>query len=447
MDAPRIQYTKTSDGVKIAYRVDGDGGKTLVYMPMPLTRPMETDNQFRDRDRNWRERLARGRRVARFDFRGSGYSDRDVSDFSLDRMELDLAAVIQGLNARPVAIWAELDSGPIAIAYTAHNPDLVDALVLWCSWARDADLGDRSTWDALDTMITTNPRRYFEFLATSAAGIPASEARQAAEVLARAIDAGTLKAFLEQVWSYDVTPLLPSVKCRTMVLHPTGQDFFPARLAARLAAGIAGADLRMIDSQTIGVTPDLANSIGDLLDRFLGVELEAPRVAVTHSSGTAIILFADIVDSTGLTERLGDAAFRDKARDLDGALRAIIRDNAGTPIEGKLLGDGVLAVFTSARQAIEAALRCGEAGSHGGLPLHVGVHAGDVIREEGNVFGGAVNVAARIAAESAPGEVLVSDTVRSLARTSAGVSFEDRGEQSLKGIEEPVRLWAVREQG
>ena len=167
-------------------------------------------------------------------------------------------------------------------------------------------------------------------------------------------------------------------------------------------------------------------------------------------SGTAVILFADIVDSTGLTERMGDTAFREKARELDGALRTIISENGGAPIEGKLVGDGVLAVFTSARQAIEAALRCGKAGSHGGLPLHLGIHAGDVIREEdpdgrGNVYGGAVNIASRISGLSAPGEVLVSDTVRGLARTSAGVAFEDRGEQELKGMAEPQRLFAVRE--
>jgi class 3 adenylate cyclase len=158
-----------------------------------------------------------------------------------------------------------------------------------------------------------------------------------------------------------------------------------------------------------------------------------------------VIMFADIVDSTALTERLGDAAFREKARDLDAALRAIIRDNGGTPIEGKLLGDGVLATFSSASQAISAALACGKAGEDGGLPLHLGLHAGDVIREDNNVFGGAVNVAARISGLSVPGEVLVSDTVRSLARTSAGVSFEDRGEQELKGVGEAVRVWAVVE--
>ena len=163
-------------------------------------------------------------------------------------------------------------------------------------------------------------------------------------------------------------------------------------------------------------------------------------------SGTAVILFADIADSTALTERLGDAAFRAKARDLDGALRGVIREHAGTPIEGKLLGDGVLAVFTSARQAIEAALACARSGDDAGLPLHLGLHAGDVIREDNNVYGGAVNIASRISGLSSPGEVLVSDTVRSLARTSAGVRFEDRGEQSLKGVGEPVRVWAVAQE-
>ena len=61
-----------------------------------------------------------------------------------------------------------------------------------------------------------------------------------------------------------------------------------------------------------------------------------------------------------------------------------------------------------------------------------------------NVYG-AVNIASRIAGLSAAGEVLVSETVRSLARTSAGVRFEDRGEQALKGVGEPARPWAVVE--
>jgi adenylate cyclase len=78
------------------------------------------------------------------------------------------------------------------------------------------------------------------------------------------------------------------------------------------------------------------------------------------------------------------------------------------------------------------------------LPLHIGIHAGDVIREEGNVFGGSVNIASRICGMCEPGEILVSATVRDLARTSAGVAFEDRGEHTLKGIDDAVRVFAVR---
>jgi class 3 adenylate cyclase len=159
---------------------------------------------------------------------------------------------------------------------------------------------------------------------------------------------------------------------------------------------------------------------------------------------TAVILFTDIADSTALTERMGDAAFRAAARALDDRMRAAMRECGGTPVEGKVLGDGVMAVFASAAQAIDAARRCVVLSAESELRLHIGVHAGDVIREDNNVYGGAVNIAARICGLSQPGEILVSGTIRDLARTSAGAAFEDRGEHALKGIEEPVRVYIVR---
>jgi len=72
----------------------------------------------------------------------------------------------------------------------------------------------------------------------------------------------------------------------------------------------------------------------------------------------------------------------------------------------------------------------------------------DTVRMEPEVryartVGGAVNIAARICGLSQPGEILVSGTIRDLARTSAGATFEDRGEHALKGIDDPVRLFAV----
>jgi adenylate cyclase len=67
-----------------------------------------------------------------------------------------------------------------------------------------------------------------------------------------------------------------------------------------------------------------------------------------------------------------------------------------------------------------------------------------MIHEAGNVYGGAVNIASRVYGLLAPGDVLVSGTVRELARTSAGVEFEDRGEHALKGIDDDVRVYEVR---
>jgi class 3 adenylate cyclase len=141
---------------------------------------------------------------------------------------------------------------------------------------------------------------------------------------------------------------------------------------------------------------------------------------------------------------MGDTAFRDASRALDQQIREAIRDNDGTPVEGKVLGDGVMGTFASAREAIAAAVRCSALSAASELGLHIGLHAGDVIREDDNVYGGTVNIASRICGLSAPGEILVSDVVRGMARSSAGVQFEDRGEHTLKGIGEPQRVFAVR---
>jgi class 3 adenylate cyclase len=244
---------------------------------------------------------------------------------------------------------------------------------------------------------------------------------------------------------WDVTEYARRVRCPTLVVKHAEVTVVTMEVTKELVATIPNAQLLVLE----GTFADNIEATSDRVVAFLiGESTREPTpAAASIPSGMTAILFADIVGSTALTERLGDGAFREKARDLDAGLRAIIRKNGGTPVEGKLLGDGVLATFSSASQAIAAALACGKAGNDAGLPLHLGLHAGDVIREDDNVFGGAVNIAARVSALSAPGEVLVSQTVRDLARTSAGVSFEDRGEQALKGVGEPVRVWAVKGAG
>lgn len=250
-------------------------------------------------------------------------------------------------------------------------------------------------------------------------------------------------AFLDTKRTYmELRPRLRRIYCTITdlaayapVLTPLG--FVPIE-DARVTLGGVVYHTAMLDFGAASVDGWLSTRIGAELGADLAdEEAELP-------AGTVSILFADIADSTSLTEQLGDAAFRTRARDLEAALRAAIDAAGGRVVEGKLLGDGLLAVFTFAADAITCALGCRDAAHDTELRLHLGVHAGDVIRERDNVFGGAVNIAARIAAASGPGEILVSETVRSLARTSAGVAFEDRGEHTLKGVADVQRLFSVR---
>jgi len=350
--------------------------------------------------------------------------------------------MVEQIEASPIDILASAVAGFWVVPFAAKEPDRVRRLILWS--AQVTTYGPR-TWERIDGILALAERDWdlaVETFAHATIGwARGNEAHQWAALLKASVNQDDFIRGWRAFRDFEgVTSLLPDVLSPTLILDSESTQAVPRRNARLLAAGIPGAQLLQL-----GPEPPFANERGTrAVEEFLSDGEESFETAKADTPhGTAVILFADIVDSTVLTERLGDAGFREKARDLDSALRKIIREGGGTPIEGKLLGDGVLATFSSASQGIGAALACGKAGEDGGLPLHLGMHAGDVIREDNNVFGGAVNVAARISGLSAAGEVLVSDIVRGLARTSAGVSFEDGGEQALKGVAEPVRVFRV----
>ena len=432
---PRIQYAKTSDGVSIAFCEAGEGQTLVRVPPVPWShaqREWETFPYFL-----YIKSLAETCRIAWYDSRGSGLSDRDALDFSMDAMVRDMDAVLTKLGAEKFALCALSDGVPVAISYAARRPERVSHLVLVDGYTKGSQFLDTP---AGQFELGTRGKDWVLYSGTLARLFWGQGDRELEERLAEHIRACSepeaLSAAYDAVnYQWDVTDVLPSIVAQTLVLHNQNLPWLPMHAGQRLAADIPNSRFLAIDDRTY-------SSVPGLVAEFLGLR-PVPTVSEPPSSGTAIILFADIADSTGMTERLGDTAFRERGRDLDEALRRIVTNQRGTPIDGKLLGDGVLATFRAASQGIAAALACASAGDERGLPLHLGLHAGDVIREEGNVFGGAVNIAARISALSSPGEVLVSRTVADLARTSAGVSFEDRGEHELKGIAEPQRLFAV----
>jgi class 3 adenylate cyclase len=447
---PEIRYCTTEDGVSIAYCQGGEGTPVIAVQS-----PLYSNIELEWRDWEWYRVMTARRRLIRFDNRGVGSSQRDVPGLSIEELTLDIGAVADALTLDRFVLYAESWAVPIAVAYAAKHPERVSHLILFAGFARAEELYEIPRVKTLFSMLDQGDWELFtDTVCLAQLGWHLPDVAQGLAALMRA------STTLEQAQAiygadrqYDVTALLPLVRVPTLVMHPRGAPFPTLDLARKLAAGIPDARFKVLESDTLW-SDELEPQFLDALDEFLGdggrpgaeeVQPQARRPDASQAAGTAVILFTDIVSSTALTERMGDARFRDASRALDAGLRAAIREAGGTAID-RSLGDGVLATFPSAAQAIDGARRCLALSAASELGLHIGLHAGDVIREDNNVYGGAVNIASRICGLSAPGEILVSDVVRGMARSSAGVEFEDRGEQEMKGVGEPVRVYAVRGQ-
>ena len=444
---PQVRFCTSADGTRIAYTTYGEPGLHPVLHVHIWSIPYLGDSP---EERAYYDWLASDRQAVRFDRRGTGASQREINDVSLDAQIADLAAVVDDAGFKTFDLVGFVDGAAVAAGYAARHPERVSRLVLSDAYSRGEEIARPEQTHSIVTLIRGNwplARRALAGLFHPDGSIETQ--RQFSSMLHRAVSAETAAQYIAYQNNLDVRMELAEVQTPTLVLNRlwAGMDWSAA--AVSLAALIPGARLVTLEDRS-------GLALARVLRKFLD-ETPAGERAATLPSGTAVILFADIADSTALTERLGDAAFRDKARELDEALRRAITSNGGTAIDGKLLGDGVLATFGAAREAIACAMaiqRMAGSGVKGQgsspderLLLHVGIHAGDVIREANNVYGGAVNIASRVAGEAAAGETLVSATVRELARTSAGVSFDDRGERELKGVGEPVRVWAVRSSG
>lgn len=431
---PQIQYATTADGVRIAYYAVGSG-PPLVWVPSLPVSHVQVEWTLP----GGRARMAAiGERftLIRYDGRGFGLSDRDVTDFSLDAVVEDLRAIADHLDLQQFQLLAGGMPVPIAIAYAARHPERVSELALDIS--SPADNLDEGDVESLLDLAERNWLLTSETIAHAVVGwAHDAEARQVAALMRASTTPQTLRRFLDQCRDWDVTALLPHVNVPVLIVAERDGGEGSMERARAMAAAMPNARLALAGAAVEG-----DNLMAPVWSFLFGGEFASRTPELPHV--TAVMLLTDIADSTALTEEIGDAAFRQRSRELDADLRRIIVENGGTPVEGKVLGDGVMAVFPSARQAVDAALACSAAGQGLGLPLHVGVHAGDVIRDGANIYGGAVNIAARITGAARPGEVLVSDTVRGLARTSTEAEFVDRGEHALRGIADDQRLYSVR---
>jgi class 3 adenylate cyclase len=219
-----------------------------------------------------------------------------------------------------------------------------------------------------------------------------------------------------------------------------------AGLEARHDRAVAIATLRSALPllEQLSLHPALAEATA--LAQRLGLDPDNARESHGRPvSETTTVLFLDVVDSTRLTEELGNVEYRDRARALERRLRLVIAEHDGTAMPGINLGDGLVALFPSPRSAVIAAFGALRAGQGDVLRLHIGLHHGTVLREGDATYGTGVNIAARVCALSSPDEVLVTDDLqRLLDSTGEGeVAFVDRGIYVLKGVAAPKRVFAA----
>jgi class 3 adenylate cyclase len=203
----------------------------------------------------------------------------------------------------------------------------------------------------------------------------------------------------------------------------------------------------LVAQKIIEVDPEVA-------DGFLGGGDTNPAGAALMPGGSAAvrdpairtIVFTDIVDSTALTQSIGDEAAMEMLNLHNTVVRNALADSGGREV--KHTGDGIMASFVSAAAAVKCAAQVQrEIARHEEnrdqlVRLRIGAAAGEPVEEHDDLFGCTVQLAARLCARAEPEQILVSNAVVELCLGKM-FRFEDAGELSLKGFAQPIRAHAV----
>jgi pimeloyl-ACP methyl ester carboxylesterase len=437
---PPVKYAKSGD-LNIAYQVVGDGPFDLVYVP-GFTSHLEL---------NWEppslhvtERLASFSRLIYFDKRGTGMSDPVTGAPTLEERMDDVRAVMDAAGSEQAAFFGFSEGGAMALLFAATYPERTRALALWGAMARTTEAPDYPIAPPRDAFLESAAELILPALAEGTlAEIYVPSLAEDAEAIAGAqrreqlgASPGMVANIFVMYLDVDVRGVLGSVRAPTLILHAHGDRVVNVRHGRRLAARIAGAryvELPGSDHMVWWTDPD---PVLDEVEEFLtGVRpvAEPDRVLAT-------VMFTDIVGSTERDAEVGDKRWRGLLDAHHAATRRELERFRGREV--KTTGDGFLATFDGPARAI----RCGQAIVDAlqaiGLDVRVGLHSGEIELIGDDVAGIAVNIASRVGALAAPGEVLVSETVKGLVAGS-GLVFADRGDHELKGVPDHWRLFRV----
>ena len=440
---PKTRYARSGGGVHIAYQVVGSGPIDLVVVPGWLS---HIEAVWEDQDSaRFFERLASFSRLILFDKRGTGLSDR-VPESHLPTLEQrmdDVRAVMEAAGSTRAALFGISEGGPMSFLFAATYPERTVAVVAYASyakWIRDTDYPWAPTREQHEKVAVIYERRWGEPMAvgTFAPSMRGNEAfghRWARFMRAAASPAAAVALFRMNI-EIDVRHVLPAIRVPVLLLHRTGDRVMDVGGSRYMAQWIPGARLTELPGDDhVYWLGDWESIVGETEEFLTGV-----RHAVEPDRVLATVLFTDIVGSTERAAALGDARWRDLLLSHHGVMRQELARFRGREID--TAGDGFFATFDGPARAIRCACAAAEALRRLGLEVRAGLHTGECELMGDRVSGIAVHTGARVAGLAAPGEVLVSSTVKDLVAGS-GLRFADRGVHGLKGIPGEWRLFTV----
>lgn len=441
---PETRYAKSGD-VHIAYQIFGGGPIDLVFV-FGFVSNVEAIWRSPPHTRFF-QRLGSFARVIVFDKRGTGMSDRGSQIFTLEQRMEDVHAVMDEAGSERAALFGISEGGPMSLLFAATYPRRTQALVLYGtyakrSWAPDYPFGwAEESWRALFERIDrhwgTPEGIDLDLWAPSIARDP-ERAKASAAYLRAGASPGAVRAVMEMNREIDVRHVLPLVTTPTLVLHRTQERYLSVEHGRYLARHIPRA--KLVELSGVDHMPFVgdAEPILQEVEEFLTGERHAPDMERV----LATVLFVDIVGSTERAAALGDRRWRELLQDFQGAVRQELGAFRGREID--TAGDGFLSAFDGPARAIRCAASIRDAAGALALDVRAGVHTGEceVIGEK--LGGIAVHTGARVASRAAPGEILVSQTVKDLVAGS-GLAFRDRGAHALKGVPGDWRLYAFQQ--
>ena len=428
---PETRYTKSGD-LNIAYQVAGEGPFDLIYVPGWISNvELMWDEPAHAHVLN---RLAGFSRLILFDKRGTGVSDPVPLDRlpTLEKRMDDVRAVLDAVGSEQAAVFGFSEGGLMSVLFAATYPERVTGLVLYGTfakriWSADYPWAPRPEDRAREIEeleLNWSERMDLDQLAPSEDD---AFKNRLATYFRRSASPGAAVALMRMNTQIDVRGVLPSIQAPTLVLHRKDDRDVQVEEGRWIAKQIPGAKYVELEGDAHTLWAGDTDALLDEVEEFLTGARRGPE----PDRVLATVLFTDIVGSTEQATKVGDRRWRGLLERHHAVVRQQLERFRGHEVD--TAGDGFLATFDGPARAIRCAVAI-QSGVRGlGLQTRAGVHTGECELFADKVAGLAVHTGARVASQAAPGELLVSSTVKDLVAGS-GITFEDRGERELKGV-------------